>query len=325
MFEHLLVPYDGSGEAERAVAIAHALAKPTHGHITLMRVVSRSLDETEFARIESALQQLAAALREDGITTKALVVAGDPADTIVARAGHDRPDLVVLAPHHRHWLDALLRRSTTALLLSRSPAPLLVWPGGASRRAGQTTDGDVQSAASVLLKDPASLIVVPLDGSAAAERALPVAATFAARSGRAIVLLRVVSAALVAGSSGEVAELERAATLHAEREALAYLRSVRQRLARGTETETDRVCVQTMVRVGGAAEGILDLAHTHAGSLIVMGTHGQGSATMRAVLGSVALAVNRQARVPVIIVPEHATTPAHETDEVAVMGRVDAP
>src|SRR5579863_112923 len=168
MFEHLLVPYDGSSDAERALGIAHALAKPTHGHITLLRVVSRSLDDAEFARVESALQQLATGLREEGITTNALVVAGDPGDTIVARAGRDRPDLVVLAPHHRHWLDALLRRSLTALLLSRSPAPLLIWPGGASRQAGQTSDGDVQSAARAFLKDSVSLIVVPLDGSAAA-------------------------------------------------------------------------------------------------------------------------------------------------------------
>jgi nucleotide-binding universal stress UspA family protein len=56
------------------------------------------------------------------------------------------------------------------------------------------------------------------------------------------------------------------------------------------------------VTSGSAHEAILRVADERDVSLIVMGTHGR-SALARAILGSVADRVVRQAKVPVVLVP----------------------
>ena len=58
-------------------------------------------------------------------------------------------------------------------------------------------------------------------------------------------------------------------------------------------------------RVGAPADEILDYARRHAVDLIVVGTHGRGPLAS-VVLGSVAEAIVRQARCPVMVVPPQA-------------------
>jgi nucleotide-binding universal stress UspA family protein len=58
-------------------------------------------------------------------------------------------------------------------------------------------------------------------------------------------------------------------------------------------------------RVGVPADEILDYARRHAIDLIVVGTHGRGPFAS-VVLGSVAEAIVRHARCPVMVVPPHA-------------------
>jgi nucleotide-binding universal stress UspA family protein len=306
MFQRLLVPYDGSDEAAPALEAAHALAAhEDHPHVTLLRVIPHARGADERAQIERALERLAASLRREGISAEALVAVGDPDEVVATTAARDRADLVVLAPYHRQWLDALLRRSLSATLLSRCPVPVLLLPSATPHEAGHTAQENGGHAMPTLLGDPAALVIVPLDGGPQAEQALPVAAAVAAQSQSTLMLVRALLPVVAALSTGEVAALERDATANAERAALHYLRDVRRRL----EGKTSHFAVQTMVRVGGAAEVILDLAHAHTGSVIVMGARGKAAATTRAMLGSVALAVARGARTPVIVVPECAAVP----------------
>jgi nucleotide-binding universal stress UspA family protein len=303
MFQRLLVLHDGSSEAASALTAARALlATEPRRHLTLLRVVPRTFDMVERERVERDLVQLARALSEDGTEAEAFVKVGDPEDVVAVMAKRENADLIVLAPHHRQWLDAFLHRSLTAMLLSRAPTPFLLVPPSTLPRPPRSIRGGVgQVLESQALTSPTAMMIVPLDGSALAERSLPIAIQLAAQSQRAVLLLRALMPLVVAASSGEITTLERAATANAEREALDYLRTVRRRLAQeGCDS------VQTMVLVGGAAEAILDRAQAHPGSIIVLSARGSGSATLRAVLGSVALAVSRGAQTPVIIVPEHA-------------------
>ncbi len=310
MFQRLLVPHDGSVEADMALAAARGLvAQHDHPHITLLRVVASTLGAAERMRAERALEHVAMRLREDGISAAALIAVGDVDQVVASTATRNRADLIVLAPYHRQWLDALVRRSLTAAMLSRSPVPVLLWPSSAPHQAAHNADGDAGHAApALILSDPTALVIVPLDGSAAAERALPVAAALAERSHCTLVLLRALMPVVVTVPSGEVAALERDATANAEREALDYLHRVRC----GLDGTREHLGVQTMVRVGGAGEAILELAHEHKGSVIVMGARGKAAPTTRAVLGSVALRVARGAHTPVIIVPEGAALPRDE-------------
>jgi nucleotide-binding universal stress UspA family protein len=146
-------------------------------------------------------------------------------------------------------------------------------------------------------------IVVPLDGSARAERAIPVAARLARASGGSIVLLRIADipveyeAALYASYVSQTpfyaqeiqdAELARARVYLAE-------------LARSEQLAG--IAVDKAVSTGGAAPAILDYLSRHEGpqvELVVMCSHGR-TGVGRWALGSVAQKVARHSPVPVLI------------------------
>lgn len=132
-------------------------------------------------------------------------------------------------------------------------------------------------------------ILVPLDGSEAAEEALVHAVQMADIFGAELILLRAAFLAEMPGlDPGEAQSL-------LVKESEAYLCEVAGKLrARGR-----RVC--TVVHWSEAAEAIIDYAVAHEVSVVVMATHGQ-SAPERWPLGSVAEKVLRSMRVPVLLI-----------------------
>jgi nucleotide-binding universal stress UspA family protein len=141
-------------------------------------------------------------------------------------------------------------------------------------------------------------ILVPLDGSPLAERALPYAVRIASAMGAQLRLVRACVAAppvlLDSGAAVRVAIAVHAAELHDARRAMdqqvAALRSV-------------GASVDGVVHSGDAPDVILGEAQACGADLIVMTTHGRGGLT-RALYGSVADAVLRRSTVPVLLVPE---------------------
>lgn len=142
-------------------------------------------------------------------------------------------------------------------------------------------------------------ILVTLDGSDFSERALEPAFHIAKKFGAEVVLLRALSAevvAVAAGSGPQYVELSRMHERHDREEAESYLRSLKaQWLATG-------VPILTQVTVGAPPEQILAAADTGAVDLIVMSTHGR-SGLSRFLYGSVAEAVLRGTQRPVLMIP----------------------
>lgn len=137
-----------------------------------------------------------------------------------------------------------------------------------------------------------SKVLVPLDGSELAERALPHAKTLAKRFSSKIFLLRVVMPSPALTEIEPVAiDIQRAQITEAEE----YLRRIRESL------EAESLDVQAEVAVGAPAETIIDYAAEHDVRLIVMHTHGR-SGISRWVYGSVADRVLRGAKCPVLLV-----------------------
>lgn len=175
-------------------------------------------------------------------------------------------------------------------------------------------DPDHKAAAMAALKDvsrrlPHSPVVyrhliVALDGSEAAEAALPTVEAMARQFGSKVTLLRAVmpiESALTAETSLSLIENGGAvATLIPEtrdvrKNPVAYLAAVRQRLeAAGIDVETEHP-------EGRYAEAIVSRAAHHGADLIIMTTHGYGG-LRRAVIGSVADEVVRTAPCPVLLV-----------------------
>lgn len=147
-------------------------------------------------------------------------------------------------------------------------------------------------------------IIVPLDGSLRAERAIPVAARLARASGGSIILLRVVSRAtepwpnMVWQPTMEQAAQD-AKLIGAE----TYLSEV------ATRAKLDHVPTETVALSGSPASTILDVAHSCQADLMVLCSHGYTGMT-RWVLGSVAEKVARHADVPVLILREGGPLPA---------------
>jgi nucleotide-binding universal stress UspA family protein len=131
-------------------------------------------------------------------------------------------------------------------------------------------------------------ILVPLDGSVLAERALPFAEALAEASGSPLLLL---CASYVANVPGlDVADEQARMVTDSE----LYLRRVATRLRR------QEFAVETCAPYGLARQVIVREARVRRAWLIVMATHGRGGLG-RALYGSVADGVVRQAPVPVLL------------------------
>ncbi len=142
-------------------------------------------------------------------------------------------------------------------------------------------------------------ILVPLDGSDRAERAMDLAARLARGSGCSILALRVVGLPpFRLARYGEPAQIALAVIGVAREEADEYVRNLARR------PEFGDITVETRVVEGHVSEEILDVARDEKCDMIVICTHGY-SGLNRWRLGRVAAQVARHAPVPVLVVPAH--------------------
>jgi nucleotide-binding universal stress UspA family protein len=138
------------------------------------------------------------------------------------------------------------------------------------------------------------LILVPTDGSEAAERAMGAALDLAATFGSAVHLLHVIDSRRYDTSIESAVEpLERDGERYVERLA-----------AMATEREPG-LPVTTAIETGRPARTILQYVAEHGVDLVVVGTRGRGGLPRR-LLGSVTAYVVTHATVPVHVVPSPA-------------------
>ena len=144
MFEHLLVPLDGSELAEAALPLATAVAEKFHSKITLVTAgqvpyyVGEGLDFTKIhndisQNIEEETKQYLRQKQKDLIAqgfqvNLEIVVGHPPADTILQTAATHDVDTIVMSTHGRggvlRWMlgsvaDMVLRKATVPVLLAR--------------------------------------------------------------------------------------------------------------------------------------------------------------------------------------------------------------
>jgi nucleotide-binding universal stress UspA family protein len=156
-------------------------------------------------------------------------------------------------------------------------------------------------------------ILVPLDGSELAERALPYAEELAHQFGATLVLVRVVNSVELSRSqafSGYLpAEVYDTAFEDARQAAHEYLEATAKRLA------ADGLEVDWAMRTGDPAGEVVEHEREARADLVVMSTHGR-SGLGRWVFGSVADRVLRGGTVPVLLVRAFgASHPARQRTE----------
>jgi nucleotide-binding universal stress UspA family protein len=288
MVQCILVPLDGSTLAERALPYATALAGASGARLVLVRVAAPGAGPDGVREARAYLAQVAAGLTSAGRPVETVAPAGDVVDEICAEARRQHADLLVSATHGRGGLGRWVYGSVAAALLARTQLPvLLVRAWGAAPSAARLADHP--------------RLLVPLDGSAFGEEALPVAESLADALGGELVLLRAVVRPDAPFAPDWIVEpllrqeLE-AATVEAER----YLQRLAERYAQAGRT------VHIDVRVGQpgleAEADVIDKAgREHGAALAVMTTHGY-TGLRRLVLGSVADSVVRRSTLPVVLV-----------------------
>jgi nucleotide-binding universal stress UspA family protein len=149
----LLIPLNGSYEAEAVLPNAILFARLLHLPVTLLRVVPEVEQVaspygtrviTNIAEWESSseaqlvreyLNGIATCLRDTGVPVETLVQVGDPAQTIIDYVDNKGADLVALATqreqqqNHRifgHVVDTILREVEVPLLLQCVPQPVAI-------------------------------------------------------------------------------------------------------------------------------------------------------------------------------------------------------
>ena len=137
-------------------------------------------------------------------------------------------------------------------------------------------------------------IVVPLDGSKLAERALPESERLARLIGAPIHLVRVIDG-IRGGQLGTQIEVASAVQAHADEHTAASLYV--QMVAEGIVLSG--IAADSEVRIGQTPQELVAAAKP--GDLLVMASHGRGGIT-RLILGSVTEDVLRHAPVPILLI-----------------------
>lgn len=242
------------------------------------------------SRSQVYLDRLAGQLAERGLTVQTVVTDEKAALSILAETKLDHVDLVVMATHGRTGCDALLHPSITWKVLTHTSAPMLVW-----KQAPAQSSAEALAQATRFVSHPLAPIVVPLDGSLAAEAALPLVQQVANTFGNPVLLLRVATQPLLLdGGFGNAALAEEALQWSVE-EAESYLKLKR------AELESQGLTVSIKCLLGPTSACIKDCVDGLRAGLVVMTAHGHGWLG-RLMVGSVAKDLLGQMETPILFV-----------------------
>jgi nucleotide-binding universal stress UspA family protein len=182
----VLVPLDGSESAERALAYAAELATAAGARLVLIRTagaddhrLSQGADGGQPDEAQVYLQDLRSRLEQTGLVAEIAVPSGHAPAALLAEMDRQHPDLIVMTTHGRSSPRHQLLGSVAEAVVALGRAPVLL----------------VRASSADALSKPALAghrLLVPLDGSALGEAALPVAVHLARVLKSELVLFRTV-------------------------------------------------------------------------------------------------------------------------------------
>jgi nucleotide-binding universal stress UspA family protein len=296
MFEHILIPLDGSSLAECVLPHGLTVARALGARASVLQVVEQAeaagrtgaIDPLEWhyseAQAGAYLQDVAERLRLAGLPTTQVLLQGDPAERVIDHAQAEHADLILLSSHGRSGLSGWNVSSVVQKILARAYLSILLVPA-----YHPTTE------ISALRYER---ILVPLDGSQRAECVLPLAGALAAHHGSNVILAHVVRRPELprrAPPSRDDQELANALTERNRLEASRYLEEVRSRLSQPAEV---RLLVEDHV-----AATLQQLALEEKVDLVLLSAHGYSGET-RWPYGSLATSFILYGNTPLLIVQD---------------------
>jgi nucleotide-binding universal stress UspA family protein len=274
-----LIPLDGTEFSESAFALLPLAKEMGVSRVQLISVWESAWEEKEHPEgrkegewhevaekgrnfLDAYLKERAEQVKGWGFEAEIVVRLGKPADEVVAYAESVDMDLVIIATHGRSGIARWRLGSVADVIVRHAPCPTLV--------IGPNVEVE-------LAPYKLNRILVPLDGSALAETALPLAAWIARLSGAEVDLVRSISLAPVAydDTMGGVYPIDLLTAM--EDAARIYL----DRMAGVVGGK-----VRTSLLIGGAGDQILEYLKESPADLVIMAAHGRAG-VKRLVLGSV--------------------------------------
>jgi len=132
-FRHVLVPVDLSPRSRHVLAEGRRLARACGARLTLIHVASLAAEPEACEELEKRLSRLAGRALGRPRAMHIEVVQGEPAEQILAFAGDNGVDLIVLGQRVRSPLDGLLVYSVSDRVTRRASCSVLIVHEGATR------------------------------------------------------------------------------------------------------------------------------------------------------------------------------------------------
>jgi nucleotide-binding universal stress UspA family protein len=275
MFQHLLLPLDGTAMAERVIPVARGLAQASGARITLLHVIERSAPKQRHGQAHLRDKASAEAY------LRALVVrefpslpgvdwhvhdeaVGNVAESLALHAREFQPDLVVMCAHGKQWWKDRLRGNLAQQLLhalkhlspNKTRVPVLL----------------VQPDQRGHVDYPFHHILVPMDGADEHEQGLQPAAQLALQLKIPMLLFTAIPPAdALKGKDSATAALLPRATEEVLR--LAEQEAARHLTVHVRELQEMGVSASGRVMRADPAAGLLATAREMHSDLIVLGTH----------------------------------------------------
>ena len=311
LFSNIIVPLDGSELSAQALPAARLMAPAVQpgGVLTLLRAFSEvpnwqasgaqgryraAIAAAEHDRITAFLRGEKRRLEGLGVNLPIRLAAreGSAAEVIVNHARQDADALIVMSTHGRSGISRMVAGSVTAKVVRAAENPTLIVRCGAD-------DCPVVPYA-------IDHIIVPLDGSAFAEQALPFAARLAHQFGARIHLLRSTHNAEYFRTHTEWTRLDGEAGFYfgSPDQMSAGLVTVSHGYLQSQAMELERRYGVSGVAVAHSllhpADAVVEQALRLDNALTLMTTHGRRGVG-RALLGSVADRVVRHSPAPTLL------------------------
>jgi nucleotide-binding universal stress UspA family protein len=272
MLEKILIPLDGSKLSDAALSHGEELARAFASELHLLGVCEGP-DEKHHRLMQAFLEKKAEDMRPTvsgtPLKVKIIVLCGEPASRIIDYAAQGKMDLLVTVSHGHTGIMPWTMGSTANKIVHGAPVPVLLLRAAAVKKRGPQ-------------KSIFSKVLLPLDGSAAGETALPLILEIAVKLKSEVTLLSVIESGQRVHTIGglDFIRFPEQQVQKMKQDLSSYLDGAVKRFRdRGIEARGE-------LRSGHAAEEILKCAKAAGARLVAMSSHGK-SGLREWVFGSV--------------------------------------
>lgn len=310
LFNNIIVPLDGSELSAQALPAACVLAAASGASMTLMRSYEPvpqwqadagqgrfrgSMAVAEHDRISALLRAEQQILESRRVYTPIEVAAREgPAHEEIINLANQRPNaMIAMSTHGRGGISRMLMGSVTAKVVRAVCNPTLIVR--CNERDCPVVPRHLES------------IIVPLDGSAFAESALPYAQELAAQFGARLKLVRTTPDSDYFRMNAEWGAAHNVSTMkqYDPEKTAARLSEVAKaylwRKADELSAQFQAFDVEAVHRLESPSDAVIGLTRQVDNGLVVMATHGRRGIG-RALLGSVADRIVRHSQLPTLLV-----------------------